>query len=113
VARPDASARRELARRLVESLAEEFPGLKHVSGLGLLSATDERVWDAARDHGLAIISKDDDFRQRSLLRGHPPKVVWLRIGNASVTEVEASLREASPAIRAFLTSGDESLLVLN
>ena len=30
----------------------------------------------------AIVTMDGDFHQLRLLNGSPPKVVWLRVGNA-------------------------------
>lgn len=59
-----------------------------------------------------IVSKDDDFQQRSFLRGAPPKVVWLVVGNATTSEVVTVLREASQAIARFATDAEAALLVL-
>lgn len=72
-----------LSPRLVVLLADVFPGSAHVRDVGLASADDADVWDYAKRNGLAIISKDADFRQLSFLHGFPPKVVWLRVGNRS------------------------------
>jgi predicted nuclease of predicted toxin-antitoxin system len=47
----------------------------HVREVGLREAADSIVWDYAARHGLAIVTKDADFRQRSFLEGHPPKVL--------------------------------------
>jgi predicted nuclease of predicted toxin-antitoxin system len=52
----------------------------------------DEVWSYAREHGFAILSKDSDFHQRSLLYGHPPKVVWVRKGNRDPNEGAASHR---------------------
>jgi predicted nuclease of predicted toxin-antitoxin system len=43
---------------------------------------DSHVWNYARDNAFVIVSKDNDFRQRSFLDGAPPKVIWLSVGNA-------------------------------
>ncbi|MFO1029536.1 MAG: hypothetical protein U1F60_00520 [Planctomycetota bacterium] len=59
-----------------------------------------------------IVSKDDDFQQRSFLRGAPPKVVWLVVGNATTSEVVAVLRAGSTAIARFVADTEASLLVL-
>jgi predicted nuclease of predicted toxin-antitoxin system len=68
--------------RLTELLAAEYPESTHVRDVGLTGKPDEQIWDYARDNGLTIVSKDDDFRQRSFLKGAPPKIVWLQVGNA-------------------------------
>ncbi len=45
------------------------------------------------DHELVIVSKDSDFRQLSFTFGHPPKVIWIRCGNCSTSEIESILRD--------------------
>ena len=34
-----------------------------------------------------IVSRDSDFQERSLIVGHPPQVIWLKIPNRSKTFV--------------------------
>ena len=70
-----------LSPRLVTGLADLYPESVHVRDVGLQMADDETIWAYAEQHGLAILSKDADFHQRSFVRGHPPKVVWIRRGN--------------------------------
>jgi predicted nuclease of predicted toxin-antitoxin system len=101
------SARASLAHWLISS--PTVPS--NLVGLG--STTDQEIWANAREHGFAVISKDDDFRSLSLVNGAPPKVIWLRIGNASTAGIEAFIRSALVKIRTFEISPEESLLVLS
>jgi predicted nuclease of predicted toxin-antitoxin system len=64
-----------LSAKLVDRLRPIFPGVQHVDLAGLRGQTDHAVWNFARDHGLAIVSKDNDFRQLAFLHGPPPKVI--------------------------------------
>jgi len=48
------------------------------------------------------VSKDDDFLPRSLVRGPPPKVIWVRLGNCTTGEVEALLRARHADVEAFV-----------
>jgi predicted nuclease of predicted toxin-antitoxin system len=48
-----------------------------------------------------------------LVNGAPPKVIWLRIGNASTAGIEAFIRSALVKIRTFEIAAEESLLVLS
>jgi predicted nuclease of predicted toxin-antitoxin system len=102
-----------LSSRLVGALADQFPDSSHVNLVGLGGSTDQQIWVYAREHGFAVISKDDDFRSLSLVNGAPPKVIWLRIGNASTAGIEAFIRSALVKIRTFEISPEESLLVLS
>lgn len=101
-----------LSRHLVTRLLAEFPESEHVTALGLDTATDDAIWHYARENGFVIASKGSDFRQLVFLHGPPPKVVWLRVGNASTTAVVQLIREHVAIIETFGTSGDEGLLVL-
>jgi predicted nuclease of predicted toxin-antitoxin system len=81
-----------LSPTLVSRLADLFPNSSHVSLLGLDRVSDEEVWNYARDNGFTLVSKDADFSDINLLRGFPPRVLWLRIGNCTTAQVEALLR---------------------
>ena len=56
--------------------------------------------------------KDGDLHRLSLLKGAPPKVVWLRVGNASTNEIDRLLRDRSDVIEAF-ERGEGALLVVD
>lgn len=101
-----------LSHRLVGLLAAEFPDSAHPRQLGRRGASDQTIWDYAREHGFAIVSKDNDFRQRVFVEGPPPKVIWLSIGNAGTSAIAALLRSHAPEIRAFARSDQEGLLVI-
>jgi predicted nuclease of predicted toxin-antitoxin system len=81
-----------LSHQLLAALPHDYAGSQHVRDVGLRDATDLAVWQFAAQHGFAIVTKDGDFHQRSFLFGHPPKVIWLRVGNCPTTAIEALLR---------------------
>lgn len=87
-----------LSPRLATAFQADHPGSTHVHWVGLGSAHDEAVWRHARENGFTIVTKDADFHERSLLNGFPPKVIWIRRGNASTDEIEAALRRNREAI---------------
>jgi predicted nuclease of predicted toxin-antitoxin system len=101
-----------LSPRLKDLLADLYPGTIHVRDVGLQSADDEAVWNYEAQQGLTVVSKDSDFRQRSFLFGHPPKVVWIRRGNCSTTEVEGMLRAHHDNLVAFEQDEGGSFLAL-
>jgi len=101
-----------LSPRLVELLLSDFPDSAHVRSVGLLGADDSLVWNHAQHHGFIIVSKDNDFRQRSFLSGAPPKIVWLSVGNAGTLVIAALLLSARPRIQEFESDVEASLLTL-
>ena len=90
-----------LPGRLCASLADAFDEVRHVRALGLDRATDAEVFTHAGEHGLTIVTKDADFQALLALHGGPPQVVWLRMGNATTSRMEAVLRRRAWAIREF------------
>lgn len=102
-----------LSPRLVQELADCYPGSLHVRDIGLQSSTDEAVWEYAAGHGLTIVSKDADFHQRSLLFGPPPKVVWIRRGNCSTNDIQALLRARRADLMAFERDTVKAFLALS
>jgi predicted nuclease of predicted toxin-antitoxin system len=74
--------------------------------------SDGAVWQFAGENGFTIVSKDSDFDQIRLVRGHPPKVIWVRLGNCTTPVIEDLLRTQSPVIHTFAESATESLLIL-
>jgi predicted nuclease of predicted toxin-antitoxin system len=90
-----------LSPRLIARLTSVYPGISHVSLVGLDRAPDSAVWDYARANGFAIVTKDSDFNDMSVLRGVPPKVIWLRLGNCTTDMFEQVLRRAHTQVTAF------------
>lgn len=81
--------------------------------VGLKAADDPVVWEYAKNNDLMIVSKDSDLHQRSFVFGYPPKVVWVRLGNCSTSDVEQLLRGRFAAIKAFYEDDYASFLSLS
>ena len=101
-----------LSDRIIPRIVDLFPGSTHVNAVGLREADDRAVWEWAKEHGCIIVSKDTDFYQRAILFDHPPKFIWLRVGNCQTGLIAGVLRSRYEVIRRFIQSGTESLLVL-
>jgi predicted nuclease of predicted toxin-antitoxin system len=102
-----------LSPSLVRLLDDLFPKSVHVRDLELEAADDQEVWDYAKVHGLLIVSKDADMHQRSFLFGAPPKVVWVRLGNCSTSDVEKLLRQHFETLTVFCDDQNLSFLSLS
>ncbi len=90
-----------LSPRLISRLSDLYPDASHVSLVGLDRSTDTQVWEYARANGYDIVTKDSDFNDIAVLRGPPPKVVWLRVGNCTTSHIEQVLRTAHQLISDF------------
>lgn len=101
-----------LSPRLAALLADTFPGSTHVASVGLDRASDDTLWDFAREHDAVIVTKDADFSDRSAMAGHPPKIIWIRLGNCTTSEIESALRTHREHIEAFGRDEDLGVLAL-
>ncbi len=88
-----------LSHRLVQALDDIFPGSLHVRLLGMAQADDLEVWEYAKALNLVIVTQDSDDSDWNKLRGAPPKIVWLRCGNASFIQIQQKIRCAADRIR--------------
>jgi len=102
-----------VSSKLPGLLEDLYPGSAHVRDLGLSGASDNRVWEHAKANGFVIVSKDDDFRQRSFLEGAPPKVVWLQVGNARTAAIAELLRGREERLRRFDQEEESALLIVS
>ena len=96
-----------ISRRILPVLEPHFPGSTHVCLAGLERSSDDDIWQFAKVSRYSIVTCDSDFHELSLLRGSPPKVVWLQSGNMSNRAVADLLVAASGRIAAALA--DESI----
>jgi predicted nuclease of predicted toxin-antitoxin system len=101
-----------LSPALPRLLADIFPDSKHTEEAGLGEADDGVIWAYAIAERLAIVSKDADFRARSMLEGSPPQVIWLKLGNCPTKTIIDLLRINSVLIHSFGQNPAEPLLIL-
>ncbi len=101
-----------ISYKLVNRLEDVYPGSRHVRQIGLDNAEDLAVWNYAKDNGFVIVSKDEDFHQRSFLSGAPPKVVWLRLGNCTTQDIEDALCRNRTTLIDFVSQEEAAFLVI-
>ena len=93
--------------RIVKKIQDSFPGSKQVSQVGLNQTSDINIWEYARENGFSIVTFDSDFYDLCLLRGIPPKIIWLRCGNTSTNNILQILLNEEDHIISFLTDRED------
>lgn len=84
------------SRRLIAAIEPFCPQSVHVGGVGLARADDEAIWRYAFENEYCIVTHDMDFLERTLIRGTPPPVIRLTVGNTSTRHIrEILLRHLS------------------
>jgi predicted nuclease of predicted toxin-antitoxin system len=94
--------------RIINKIQDIFPDSKQVRDLGLENSKDSHLWTFAKENDYCIVTFDGDFYDLGLLKGHPPKIVWLRLGNTGTQNIEKVLRKNFNLIKAFLTDPNYS-----
>ena len=82
-----------LSPALAADLADAFPDSLHVRDAGLERAPDDEVWRFALEHGLAIVTKDSDFQERSQFAVTSPRIIWIRRSNCATAAIDMLLRK--------------------
>ena len=101
-----------LSFRLVEVMLSRFSGSCHVRDVGVAGEDDERLWTLAKAEGFAIVTKDNDFLACALVRGHPPQVIQVCLGNVSTRRIADALQSRADDIERFATESVESVFLL-
>ncbi|MBX3356729.1 MAG: DUF5615 family PIN-like protein [Phycisphaeraceae bacterium] len=101
-----------LSRGLVALLRDAYPESAHVVDCLPPSSADPVIWEHAKAHGFAIVTKDDDFNALSLVHGAPPKIIWIRPGNVSTEAVAESLRRARRLMEEFVADPRQAIQTL-
>lgn len=89
--------------RLLCDLGQEAVAVREV---GLREADDYPIWQYALEHDSVIVTKDEDFPERSLRSAAPPQILWLRLGNCSNRALFAWFTPLWPEIEQRLRAGD-------
>jgi len=91
-------------------LNDLFPESQQVRLLGMERAEDLQIWEYAHQNNFVIVTLDADFYELSLLRGAPPKVIWLRCGNQPTAVIVEMLRKQSLEIEEFISDTETACL---
>jgi len=101
-----------LSRKLVPELQARYPGSSQIYLLGLHTANDSYLWYYARHHGFTLVTKNTDMVDLCVVRGAPPKVLWVRIGNCGTAEIRELLARNERRISQFEQEETSTVLSL-
>ena len=101
-----------ISHKLCARLSDLYPESSHTRFLHFERAADPEIWFHARTHGFMVVTKDKDIAEFAVLKGAPPKVVWLRMGNCNTRAVEAALRANFEKILALAEHPESIVLEL-
>ena len=99
-----------LSFRIIKRIEDIFPGSISVKEMGFDRPSDIEIWEFAKSNHCSIVTFDSDFIDISNLKGFPPKIIWLRLGNTSTVNIADKLRSEKDRIIEFLMKSDNAFL---
>jgi predicted nuclease of predicted toxin-antitoxin system len=96
----------QLPPALARTLAAGGHEAEHVVDIGLSGAKDQAIWEYAARVGAVIVSKDEDFAQRTFFGKGGPPVVWIRLSNTRKRELLLWFEPMLPRITEALERGE-------
>ena len=102
-----------LSHKLVARIHDLFPGSSHVMTEGLDEHEDKCIWEFAKENGFTIITKDSDFNELLLVNGYPPQVIWIRIGNCKIADIERIIRSNAIILTNFHRGQESGILEID
>lgn len=88
--------------RIIKKIQDTFPNSKQIKQLGLENYSDNEIWKFAKNNNYTIVTFDADFFEISNLKGHPPKIIWLRTGNTTTKSIIEILKLKTEIIIEFI-----------
>ena len=95
----------QLPPALAHWLREAGYDAQAVRDVGLRDAGDDEIWRYAQTQGRVIVTKDEDFAQRTQTGSSGPVIVWLRIGNTSNAALRTWLEPQMPTLVRLIGQG--------
>ena len=93
--------------RITRLLPDSFFECRHLQSVELNNCNDNEIWQFAKQNGFTIVTFDSDFFDIATLRGFPPKVVWLRTGNLTTTEIAELIILNFSKIASFIDNSEQ------
>ncbi len=91
-----------ISYRVVKQLKSTLPDIVGVKEVGLLDADDFEIWEYARQQNYTVVTFDKDIPTIGSVRGFPPKIIWLRVGNTNNLKLISLITERMTEFQAFI-----------
>ncbi len=102
---------RNYRRGLVRWLVGQGHLGRHVHEIGIAGAEDTTIWQHALSSDAIIITKDEDFADRTAITASGPTMVRLRIGNSTNRALLQWLEPRWGAVIQLLSDGNRLIEV--
>lgn len=95
-----------ISYRILKRISDIYSGSSHVKKEGLINSSDLEIWEYAKTRKFIIVTQDSDFNDLYLVKGFPPKILWLQSGNIRTNELANLLNNQQKEVHQFLENED-------
>jgi len=99
-----------ISHKILKKIDSVYKESFHCNSIRPLLKNDLEIWEYARNNNFSIVTFDEDFYEWMVLKGFPPKIIWLRTGNTSTNDIANSLNLKVESIKEFLENPDIGIL---
>ncbi len=93
-----------ISYRIISKIKINFPDAVQVKQLGIENYSDIEIWEFAKKNEYTIVTFDSDFFDFANIKGHPPKIIWLRLGNTKTDFLAEIINKRHSIISDFILS---------
>lgn len=88
--------------RILKKIDAFYSDCVHSSTVGLNGSPDIEIRSYCLENDYTIVTFDSDFYEMANLLGHPPKIIWLRMGNRTTSEIASLLIKYKDQVTSFI-----------
>jgi predicted nuclease of predicted toxin-antitoxin system len=99
-----------ISYRVIKKISPLYPDAQQIRALGLENSTDIQIWEYAKKSDYSIVTFDADYFDIASLKGHPPKIIWLRVGNTTTDNLARLFIDKYNQIEDFISNPDNKNL---
>ena len=93
-----------ISYRIISKIKNNFSDAAQVKQLGIENYSDIEIWEFAKKNEYTIVTFDSDFFDYANIKGHPPKIIWLRLGNSKTDLLAEFINTRHAIISDFILS---------
>jgi len=101
-----------ISHRILKKLSIEYENSIHCKSINIAPKTDQTIWEYSKSNDFTIVTFDEDFYEWMMLKGFPPKIIWLRTGNTTTSIIAELLNKKSSEIKEFHGNPEIGILEL-
>ncbi|HMS65515.1 MAG TPA: DUF5615 family PIN-like protein [Ignavibacteria bacterium] len=101
-----------ISHRILKKLNSEFANSIHCKNINPNPKNDLDIWNYAKSNDFTIVTFDEDFYEWMILKGFPPKIIWLRTGNTTTNNIAEIINKKSLDIKDFHESKEVGIFEL-